>query len=321
MNKKTKKRIIGLALVFALFAVIASGTLAYFTDETEVATNSFTVGKVQIRLSETLVDADGLEKDTVAKADATTKYKNHTVTDGEGEVWDTAGETLIGTRTDLGNFDGNEKATKVVGYDGKNYGYSLMPGKTVDKDPVVTVLQNSEDSYVRVKVTLDHAKSSFLPAFVKHVKAGDIEFSGTASVDNIATAIAAVKTFFVGYDEKLWAPVDAVVEGEKITVTFNYVGTTIGENVEGGAAGVDVIVPKNDEGNTNLEPVITAVTLPTWVDSEDGELFETKTDGTVSSVGFSVDVVAQAIQAAGFDTAEEAWAAFDGQNTVTEPQQ
>ncbi len=51
MNKKTKKRILGLALVFALFAIVASGTIAYFTDKDD-AKNTFTVGGVKIKLIE-----------------------------------------------------------------------------------------------------------------------------------------------------------------------------------------------------------------------------------------------------------------------------
>ncbi len=292
MNKKTKKRIIGLALVFALFAVIASGTLAYFTDETEVATNAFTVGKVQIRLSETLVDADGVALDTVAKPDAQTAYKNHTAADANGEVWDAAGETLVETRTDVGNNADNEKATKVKGYDGNDYGYALMPGKTVDKDPVVTVLKGSEESYVRVKVSLDHA-ANFIKVYRDH--------NGNATIEE---AIAAMTEYFVGYDPAVWVYADGVVEDDVCTVTFNYKET----------------VKKNTEANTNLEPVITAVTLPSWVTSEDAALFETKENGEVTAIGFNVDVIAQAIQAAGFDDAEAAWKAFDGQMNP-EPQE
>lgn len=46
-----KKKILSLALVIALIAIMVSGTLAYFTAEDEV-TNTFTVGSVEIEVVE-----------------------------------------------------------------------------------------------------------------------------------------------------------------------------------------------------------------------------------------------------------------------------
>lgn len=55
-----KKKIISLCLVIALVATaIAGATLAYFTDVTEVNTNTFTVGDVDIKLDEAKVGDDG----------------------------------------------------------------------------------------------------------------------------------------------------------------------------------------------------------------------------------------------------------------------
>ena len=78
------------------------------------------------------------------------------------------------------------------------------------------------------------------------------------------------------------------IEDGEMTVEFRYVK-------DGG------IVPKSDE-DTVLEPVITSVTLPSWVTNEDAAKFPE---------GFKVNVVAQAIQAAGFDDADAAWEAFE----------
>lgn len=55
-----KKRIVTLALVVALVAIAAVGTLAYFTD-TDNETNTFTVGNVAIDLIEQQRGEDGLE--------------------------------------------------------------------------------------------------------------------------------------------------------------------------------------------------------------------------------------------------------------------
>ncbi len=49
-----KKKVISIALVIALIAVIAVGSFAYFTD-TKSATNTFTMGDVKIKLDETNV--------------------------------------------------------------------------------------------------------------------------------------------------------------------------------------------------------------------------------------------------------------------------
>lgn len=57
-----KKRIVTIALVVALVAIAAVGTLAYFTD-TDNATNTFTVGNVKIDLIEKERDGNGGTKD------------------------------------------------------------------------------------------------------------------------------------------------------------------------------------------------------------------------------------------------------------------
>lgn len=53
-----KKKVISIALVIALIAVIAAGSFAYFTD-TDEATNTFTSGNVQIQLLEKQRDGNG----------------------------------------------------------------------------------------------------------------------------------------------------------------------------------------------------------------------------------------------------------------------
>lgn len=55
-----KKKILSIALVVAMVAVIAAGSLAYFTDK-DAATNTFTVGNVNITLTEPNWDSTGKE--------------------------------------------------------------------------------------------------------------------------------------------------------------------------------------------------------------------------------------------------------------------
>lgn len=56
-----KKKIVSVALVVALVAIVAGGTLAYFTDTTETAENVFTVGNVKIELTEPNWTSSGSE--------------------------------------------------------------------------------------------------------------------------------------------------------------------------------------------------------------------------------------------------------------------
>ena len=57
-----KKKILSLTLVVCLLAIaVVGGTLAYFTDKSEVATNTFSVGDVTIKLDEADVDLMGNE--------------------------------------------------------------------------------------------------------------------------------------------------------------------------------------------------------------------------------------------------------------------
>ena len=48
----SKKKILTIALILCLIAIMAMGTLAYFTDS-DTADNVFTVGNVKIELTET----------------------------------------------------------------------------------------------------------------------------------------------------------------------------------------------------------------------------------------------------------------------------
>ena len=218
-----KKKALAAILAVALIVCVAIGaSLAYLQDKTEVATNVFTLGKVDIKLDEAVVDDDGVATDE---------------------------------RTEEGNDN-----------------YHLLPGQTVDKDPTVTVLGGSEECYVRVFVTLDHADVIY-----QIYQAHDMTLDSALD-------------FFGGYDDSIWVPVSmssADISDGKLTVEFRYYDT----------------VPYSAE-DTELEPVITTVTLPAFVNN---------TDTALLPDGFNVDVYAEAIQAKGFDDADAAWAGFDSE--------
>ena len=86
-----------------LVAVTIIGTVAYLQDSAKVV-NTFTVGNVQLKLDEAVVNEKG---------------------------------EPTGGRTEAGNE------------------YHLIPGETYTKDPTVTVLKGSEESYVRMLVTIN----------------------------------------------------------------------------------------------------------------------------------------------------------------------
>ena len=104
---KTKSKILLLTLcAVALVAASVLGTLAYLTSQ-DTVTNTFTVGKVQIKLDEAKANPDG---------------------------------SLV------------PNAERV-----KANSYKLLPGHTYNKDPMVTVLKDSESSYIKMTVTFSKA--------------------------------------------------------------------------------------------------------------------------------------------------------------------
>lgn len=93
-----RKKIVALSMAVLMLAVaVVGGTLAYFTDTTKAAENVFTVGGVDIDLTETEWDAT----------------EDHT----------------------------------------------LMPGKSFDKNPTITVAEDSQDAYVFLEMTINKYNS------------------------------------------------------------------------------------------------------------------------------------------------------------------
>ena len=90
MKKKTLALLLALVLVFG---AAVGGTIAYLTDTTDPITNTFTVGKVDITLTETFnTDTDGDQKNDAWKAQlipGTTYTKDPvvTVTDDSEDCW------------------------------------------------------------------------------------------------------------------------------------------------------------------------------------------------------------------------------------------
>lgn len=161
------------------------------------------------------------------------------------------------------NIDLNE--TDVDGDGTKQNAYHLMPGGEYTKDPVVTVLAGSEESYVRVLVTvsnLDDLKDAF-PAYVAE--------DGTFLLQNLVT----------GWDKTVWE-----INNVKGNVyEFRYVGTVA-----------------KTTADIKLPALFTKVVIPDGTTSEQMAELEN---------GITIDIVAHAIQAEGFASADAAWAAWE----------
>lgn len=153
MKLGKRSLIMALSLVLAM-TLSVFGTVAYLTS-TAQATNTFTVGDVEIKLDETDVteegdpiydlDGDGTPDVSVDDDGNITVLPDSSVPEDEipekGEI-DEDGNLII---------DGEDPIPPVR--DTKNE-YNLVPGEEYLKDPTVTVLEGSEESYVRIKVTL-----------------------------------------------------------------------------------------------------------------------------------------------------------------------
>lgn len=247
-----KKKIIALCLVIALAATaVAGATLAYFTDVTKVNTNTFTVGKVDIKLDETDTDdsTPGADRDT------------------------------------------------------ENTYTNVYPNQTVVKDPMVTFVEDSRDCYVRMLVTVNYEK--LVAAF------GDDEedFGDFWGEDGLfmLEKLVVDKDGNCTWDRAKWPVAGVTYETEKVDVGD-------GKEVEVRKSATYEFrfhamleAPAKD---TTLDPLFKNITFPANM-----------TNAQIAALdGFKVDVVAHAMQAEGFATAEAAWAAWptDETNLTTE---
>lgn len=154
--------------------------------------------------------------------------------------------------------------------------YKLMPGHTYTKDPTIHVDAASEDCFIRAKVTLTNAKEWIAIA--------------TKYADN------KVENIIKGTDDNIWWVSQPAVDETANTVTYTF-------------------VYKNESHTDELGKRIWTST-----DSKDLVLFNEiaipggLTNDELKGVGSSkITVVAEAIQADGFETEAAAWAVFDAQ--------
>ena len=119
--KKTRKILLMAACAVLLVCISVGATVAYLTSTDQVV-NTFTVGKVAIKLDEAKANLDGSLVANAARVKA------------------------------------NE--------------YKLLPGHTYNKDPMVTVLKDSEPAYIKMTVTF--SKANELDAIFASVGGADL---------------------------------------------------------------------------------------------------------------------------------------------------
>lgn len=176
--------------------------------------------------------------------------------------------------------------------------YHLIPGHTYIKDPTVTVKAGSEDAYVRMLVKVENIENleTALPndgSTAKYYAPGGTFLLQMLCLDDKGD---------MTWNEAAWAFKE--FDTTTSTYEFRYSGTATG------------IVAKSSS-KTILPDLFTHITLPGEIDNAHlakliGE--ENNPDDDVKIV-----VTAQAIQADGFDNADAAWAAFDGQVPTNVP--
>lgn len=172
----------------------------------------------------------------------------------------TVGNVQIKLDEAKANADGTlvENADRV-----KENAYHLLPGHTYNKDPMVTVLANSEECYIRMIVTVNKK----------------------AALDAIGVNTLAV---FAGYDSTKWALASQKEGGaDNMVYEFRYYTT----------------VSTVDKADKPLEPLFEKMIIPGNITN----------DKLATLAGLEIDIVAQAIQADGFGTADAAWTAFEAQ--------
>lgn len=241
MKTKSKAMLLTLCAVL-LVAASVLGTMAYLTSTAKVE-NTFTIGKVEIKLDEAKVNTDGIPVEGAARVTANS--------------------------------------------------YKLMPGNTYTKDPTVTVLNGSEESYVRMKVTFNNAKEIIalctdpeyadevtgvenafpLIRMVNFVKANAAKWDGIIPDNMVETEDMLADTNYCVYDET----------ANTLTYYFYYKATVSGTN-----------------GDVVLPVLFDSIKVPEHVTGEQLKALN----------NFKITVVAEAIQAGSFANAGAAWAAF-----------
>lgn len=176
----------------------------------------------------------------------------------------------------------------------KENAYKLMPGHTYGKDPTVTVLRGSEESYIRMRVTFNNASQIIAlctdPAFaddgptgienaypllrmVNFLPSGAAKWDGIIPDNMTETEQMLADSKYFAYDKA----------SDTLTYYFYYTET--------------VAAP---DGDVVLPTLFDSIVVPQWVTGQQLAALD----------GFEISALAEAIQADGFANADAAWKEF-----------
>lgn len=242
MKTRTKALLLALSAVLLVVATVFT-TLAYLKSTSEVATNTFTVGNVQISLDEALVNEYG-----------------------------EAGKMVDETFTKVATVDEADRVLENT--------YKLLPGHKYVKDPTVTVKDKSELCYVRMLVTVQW-KNGYTPA---GNLAGEtaLDVLKAAMPDWVVGDVFLLQNLVYGWEDSVWVSTQTVTNND--TYEFRY----------------HEIVDAR-EGAVKLDALFDGIVIPGVIDND--------TLATLNNI--QIEVVAHAIQADGFNSAADAWAAWN----------
>ena len=282
------------ALVLATTAT-AFGTIAYLTDRAQ-ATNTFTVGNVDIDLDEADVDENGNQKYPY-DGNGDNKPDGYISVDENGNLLIDDNDPNTPPVVVKPNDDGTYPPTDVNGDStpdtitvdpttgvptvngtelkpGRDAGneYNLVPGATYLKDPTMTVVAGSEKSYVRMLVEV----------YGYDTMATQLDCEPAQLMDELTNVADSTYWTLFGTPQ---------VDGDKLVFEYRYK-----EPVDASTAAENMVLPA----------LFTEFKVP-------GELTGDQLR-EIGNAGFMMDIFGHAIQTASFASETEAWAAFDDQN-------
>lgn len=183
----------------------------------------------------------------------------------------------ISINVDEENVDGDMDADGNIPERDKENNYKLVPGAKYVKDPTITVEANSEDCYVRFRVTLNSIKALSEIA-KKHSDVPADQFVNPTPAELLA--------MFVDIDETSWIYEGAEMNGDVAEIEFRYFTKVL-----------------TSETDTVLPELFSTFAVPTYLDGKDLAMLN----------GLELSVFGDAIQTAAFLNEDAAWEAFDYQ--------